>query len=580
MTRKTNWNRALALIMTVALLASTIAGSAFAADNVYEAKDSLATVDITQVYNGLTVDYDEHDYRTDGDEVKITYSATLKMTEEMATYLQVRQRQLMRAEFNVNVDMDLSLLEFEGNPKNVTVEFTSTFLKPVAMEDVTGYSYKLKSVDGGVYAYEITVPFSWIESQAKANGKVAVPMELIVLYKNGVAYGYEDAKAYPTEKLMYHDFTVEQWMHEIKLSFANMQVQEWVAKSVTTNKETWKTVVANGTVDGRFAYIAEPAETLDTMIGYEEAWEEAGCPNGVYITDLCFGEDPEDVLDQWISNDVKVLLKRTVKPVNPVGPELPDSPYLNMDDHFAYIIGYPDGMVHPEKQITRAETATIFFRMLTDESREDYWSQVNPYYDVLPEDWFNNAVSTLTNAGILNGYPDGNFAPNGNITRAEFAAMAVRFFTDEEEDVKGDSFPDIADHWANYEINLAYAKDIIEGYPDGTFKPDQEITRAEAVTIVNRVLERYPHKEYLLEDMIVWPDNMDETMWYYEDIQEATNSHVFDREYDEDKVPYEIWTELLPVRDWVALEREWSDYNSSHNPGEVVSSRNAAVFKD
>ena len=262
-------------------------------------------------------------------------------------------------------------------------------------------------------------------------------------------------------------------------------------------------------------------------------------------------------------------------PVKPVGP-----PALSSADHYAYMVGYPDGMVHPEKQITRAETATIFFRMLTDESREDYWSQANPYYDVLPEDWFNNAVSTLTNAGILNGYPDGNFAPNGNITRAEFAAMAVRFFTDEEEDVKGDSFPDIADHWANYEINLAYAKDIIEGYPDGTFKPDQEITRAEAVTIVNRVLERYPHKEYLLEDMIVWPDNMDETMWYYEDIQEATNSHVFDREYDEDKVPYEIWTELLPVRDWVALEREWSDYNSSHNPGEVVSSRNAAVFKD
>ena len=262
-------------------------------------------------------------------------------------------------------------------------------------------------------------------------------------------------------------------------------------------------------------------------------------------------------------------------PVKPVGP-----PALSSADHYAYMVGYPDGMVHPEKQITRAETATIFFRMLTDESREDYWSQVNPYYDVLPEDWFNNAVSTLTNAGILNGYPDGNFAPNGNITRAEFAAMAVRFFTDEEEDVKGDSFPDIADHWANYEINLAYAKDIIEGYPDGTFKPDQEITRAEAVTIVNRVLERYPHKEYLLEDMIVWPDNMDETMWYYEDIQESTNSHVFDREYDEDKVPYEIWTELLPVRDWVALEREWSDYNSSHNPGEVVSSRNAAVFKD
>lgn len=261
-------------------------------------------------------------------------------------------------------------------------------------------------------------------------------------------------------------------------------------------------------------------------------------------------------------------------PAKPVGP-----PALSDVDHYAYIVGYPDGMVHPEWQITRAETATIFFRMLTDESREDFWSQVNPYYDVLPEDWFNNAISTLTNAGILNGYPDGNFVPNGNITRAEFAAMAVRFFTDEQDEVEEDAFPDIADHWANYEINLAYAKEIIEGYPDGTFKPDQEITRAEAVTIVNRVLERHPHKEHLLEDMIVWPDNMDTTMWYYEDIQEATNSHVFDRVYDEDKVPYEIWTELLPVRDWVALEREWSDYNSSHNPGEVVSSKNAAIYK-
>lgn len=262
-------------------------------------------------------------------------------------------------------------------------------------------------------------------------------------------------------------------------------------------------------------------------------------------------------------------------PVKPVGP-----PALSAVDHYAYMVGYPDGMVHPERQITRAETATIFFRMLTDESREDFWSQVNPYYDVLPDDWFNNAVSTLTNAGILNGYPDGTFQPNGNITRAEFAAMAVRFFTDEEAEIDEDAFPDIADHWANYEINLAYAKEIIEGYPDGTFKPDQEITRAEAVTIVNRVLERYPHKEHLLEDMIVWPDNMDEDKWYYADIQEATNSHVFDREYDKEQQPYEVWTELLPVRDWVALEQEWSDANSAYNPGEVVSSKDAARFKD
>ena len=273
-------------------------------------------------------------------------------------------------------------------------------------------------------------------------------------------------------------------------------------------------------------------------------------------------------------------------PIDPPGggggdpdPDNPDRPALDKGDHYAYIIGYPDGLVHPELQITRAESTTIFFRMLLEESRAYYWSQVNPYFDVFPYDWYNNAISTMTNADIVEGYPDDSFRPNGNITRAEFAAMAVRFFTGEDVDVNDNVFPDVQDHWANYEINLAYAHDLIQGYPDGTFRPDQEITRAEAVTIVNRVLERHPHKEHLLEDMIVWPDNMDETMWYYEDIQEATNSHVFDRLYDEDNQPYEIWTELLPVRDWVALEQMWSDANSSYNPGEVVSSKNASIFK-
>lgn len=264
-------------------------------------------------------------------------------------------------------------------------------------------------------------------------------------------------------------------------------------------------------------------------------------------------------------------------PVKPVGPS---KPALDMGDHYAYIVGYPDGLVHPERQITRGETATIFFRMLTEESRQEFWSQVNPYYDVTPEDWFNNAISTLTYAGILNGYPDGTFRPEANITRAEFAAMAVRFFEGDGEEPAGDAFPDIRKHWANAEINLAYAKGIIEGYPDGTFRPDQQITRAEAVTIVNRVLERYPHKDHLLEDMIRWPDNLDTDAWYYADVQEATNSHSFDMLRDEEDEPYEVWTELLPVRDWTALEREWSEYDSSRSPGEVVSSKDAALFKD
>ena len=157
--------------------------------------------------------------------------------------------------------------------------------------------------------------------------------------------------------------------------------------------------------------------------------------------------------------------------------------------------------------------------------------------------------------------------------------MAVRFFTGEDVDVNDNVFPDVQDHWANYEINLAYAHDLIQGYPDGTFRPDQEITRAEAMTIVNRVLERHPHKNHLLDDMIRWPDNMDESMWYYADVQEATNSHAYDL-FWLDRQPYEDWTLLLPVRDWAALERQWSEYNSSRNPGEVVSSKDAAIFEN
>lgn len=267
-------------------------------------------------------------------------------------------------------------------------------------------------------------------------------------------------------------------------------------------------------------------------------------------------------------------------PDNPDDPDDPDHPGLDKGGHYAYIIGYPDGLVHPEYHITRAESTTIFFRMLLEESRQYYWSQVNPYADVFPYDWYNNAISTMTNADIVEGYPDGSFRPNGDITRAEFAAMAVRFFTGEDVDVTDNVFPDVQDHWADYEINLAYAHNLIQGYPDGTFKPDQEITRAEAMTIVNRVLERYPHKDHLLEDMIRWPDNMDETMWYYADVQEATNSHNYNMHRDEKPLPHEHWTALLPVRDWAALEREWSEYNSSRNPGEVVSSKGAAIFKN
>ena len=197
-------------------------------------------------------------------------------------------------------------------------------------------------------------------------------------------------------------------------------------------------------------------------------------------------------------------------PVNPYRPPIrppedPDKPELNTEDHYAYIVGYEDGSVQPEGDITRAEVATIFFRLLTDESRNEYWSQTNPYSDVSADDWFNNAVSTLTNAGVLDGYEDGTFKPNGNITRAEFATITARFF---EATYDGENlFPDIEGHWAQDYINEAANAGIVNGYEDGTFRPQQYITRAEAVTMVNRTIERHPDADHLLDDMITWPDN-------------------------------------------------------------------------
>lgn len=256
-------------------------------------------------------------------------------------------------------------------------------------------------------------------------------------------------------------------------------------------------------------------------------------------------------------------------------------PSLNTKDHYGYIIGYPVDYytgqpttdqtkkpVRPEGKITRAEVATIYFRMLTDESRTKFWSQNSGYSDVKAGDWFNNAVSTLSNAGIIAGYEDGSFRPNGYITRAEFATIAARFF-DVTYNGK-DLFPDISGHWAKDYINQAANKGFVNGYEDGTFKPDRNITRAEAVTLVNRTLDRHPDKNHFTKDMLVWPDNMDQTKWYYADMQEATNSHTYQMKENSDKTKYENWTKTLPIRNWEALEKAWSNANSSQGNGNVV----------
>lgn len=293
---------------------------------------------------------------------------------------------------------------------------------------------------------------------------------------------------------------------------------------------------------------------------------------------------PKDSNENWgiPENFQKPTVSYTVSGGNSGGNNGGSSkPSLNTKDHYGYIIGYPVDYytgqpttdqtkkpVRPEGKITRAEVATIYFRMLTDESRTKFWSQSSGYSDVKAGDWFNNAVSTLSNAGIIAGYEDGSFRPNGYITRAEFATIAARFF-DVTYNGK-DLFPDISGHWAKDYINQAANKGFVNGYEDGTFKPDRNITRAEAVTLVNRTLDRHPDKSHFTKDMLVWPDNMDQTKWYYADMQEATNSHTYQMKENSDKTKYENWTKTLPIRNWEALEKAWSNANSSQGNGNVV----------
>ena len=221
--------------------------------------------------------------------------------------------------------------------------------------------------------------------------------------------------------------------------------------------------------------------------------------------------------------------KHTPTPSTPTV-EIPDDDALglNTTDHFAYIVGYGNGEVRPQNNITRAEVATIFFRLLTDDVRDENLTKTNRYSDVAATSWYNTAVSTLSSMGIITGYPDGTFRPNAAITRAEFAAIAARF--DNDGDKTAAKFSDIATHWAKDEISIAYNNGWITGYPDGTFGPQRDITRAETMTLVNRVLNRQPETEDdLLPNMTVWTDNANPKAWYYLAVQEATNSHGYER---------------------------------------------------
>ena len=245
--------------------------------------------------------------------------------------------------------------------------------------------------------------------------------------------------------------------------------------------------------------------------------------------------------------DIKMTSDKTVY-AGWVKSTVPDQ--LNGDDHFAYVVGYPDGSVQPNGNITRAEVAAIFFRLLQPEVRDGNLSDTNVFTDVTENDWHNVSVSTMAELNIIKGRTETTFVPDAPITRAEFAAICARFDTGMTE---GDSnLTDISGHWAEEEIERAVSLGWIAGYPDGTFKPNQFITRAEAVSIINRVLCRMPEEpEDLLSGMNIWPDNMDTNKWYYLAVQEATNSHTYEHKGE----IHETW---LTMRD----DPDWSRYNN------------------
>jgi uncharacterized repeat protein (TIGR02543 family) len=213
---------------------------------------------------------------------------------------------------------------------------------------------------------------------------------------------------------------------------------------------------------------------------------------------------------------------------------------LNGDDHFAYVFGYPDESVRPYANITRAEVATIFFRLLKENVRQSNWTEESEFDDV-NGDWYTTAVSTMEKLGILEGRDNNLFEPDAPITRAEFAAVCARF--DDQATVGELTFTDIADHWAEQEIRAAANRGWVKGYEDNSFRPNQNITRSEAMALINRVLERLPENEndLLSNEMVTWPDNADTSAWYYLDVQEATNEHDFERKTDS---IHETWTQI------------------------------------
>lgn len=370
-------------------------------------------------------------------------------------------------------------------------------------------------------------------------------------------------------------FTIEGIVQDNPTATAPMPAQTTVTlnKPTSGNETTGSFGDITFTEAGTYVYTISETAGENKNIDYDASQYTVTVPvsadastGKLEIGSVSYTKDGEAVDNITFTNTYTAPDDPTTDPDEPTDPDNPDpdTPSLNKDDHFLYIEGYPEDYrtgeysdnedlwpVKPQGNITRAEVATIFYRLLKDEVREEIETDVNSFPDVNADDWFNVTVSSLANMGAISGYEDGTFRPNEPITRAELAAMAERFYEAFDAEYEEGTFLDVeGDEWFADAIAAAKELGILGGYPDGTVRPNNNITRAETCAIVNRVLERRPHDEHLgdVEDMRTWPDNQPGA-WYYADMQEATNGHYYEW-IDIDGSKFEEWTEVDKDYDW------------------------------
>ena len=495
----------------------------------------------------------------------------------------------IKDEVTVKITGNTKTVTYNGKEHNVTGYATDVGDKPITVALKDGKVAEAKGTDVGTYYMQLTAAGFVVTSDIYANIKVIVedgwlkinrrpmpPVNPPITDKITVEItGNSDSVVYDGTEHSVKDYTVkisDSRYTEKDFTFSGKALASGVnagtyemglkADQFKNTNARFKNVEFIIKADGVLTITQRP---LTITAGSAEGIAPVTCDkyiveglatgdkvDSVKITGIQSepGESPNVASDAVIKNakgeDVTANYKITY--VNGV---LKAIEVLNKEIHFNYVIGYTDGTIRPNNDISRAEVATIFFRLLTDEAREQYTTTAGNFTDVKAGMWCNRAIATLTNMGIIKGYTDGSFQPNKSITRAELATIIARFA---KLDVNTKTFSDINGHWAQKNIELAAGNGWINGYEDGTFRPNNNITRAETFAMINRVLDRQTESVSDLlptSEMNMWSDNLNENAWYYKDVQEATNYHKCDRVGDS---VYEKWTEKVPDIDWASYQ--------------------------